>query len=175
VKAGEGPCSYAANLHAFIGPPTLTASFPDGLSNTIAFSERYFAAAYDLKFPRLPSYCKYKIWRPGEQGVVEELLPQAYFLYADDRRPTFADVGYGDVVPVTDPATGNTRPSVPGMTFQVQPPVEKADSRIPQTPFSAGLPVALFDGSVRTLRPGISETVFWALVTPRGGEVVSDW
>jgi hypothetical protein len=41
----------------------------------------------------------------------------------------------------------------------------------PQTPFSAGLPVALFDGSVRTIRPGVRPEVFWAMVTPAGGEV----
>jgi hypothetical protein len=33
------------------------------------------------------------------------------------------------------------------------------------------LPVALFDGSVRTIRPGVSPEVFWAAVTPAGGEV----
>jgi hypothetical protein len=43
-----------------------------------------------------------------------------------------------------------------------------------QTPFEAGLPVVFFDGSVRTLRPGIAPEVFWAHVTPAGGEVVRD-
>jgi hypothetical protein len=33
------------------------------------------------------------------------------------------------------------------------------------------LPVALFDGSVRTMRPGVSPELFWATVTPAGGEV----
>lgn len=173
---GYGPVSYAANLFALIGPPSLTASFPDGLSSTIAFAERYFAAAYDLRYPQYPLYCTSMNWRPGELKLVPDVYPEQVILgYADDRRATFADVGYGDVVPVTDPATGTTRASVPGLTFQVQPAVEKADSRVPQTPFAAGLPVALFDGSVRTLRPNISEAVFWAMVTPRGGEVISEW
>jgi len=35
------------------------------------------------------------------------------------------------------------------------------------------LTVAMFDGSVRTLSPSVSESVFWALVTPAGGEVVN--
>jgi hypothetical protein len=30
------------------------------------------------------------------------------------------------------------------------------------------LPVALFDGSVRTMRPGVSPELFWAAVTPAG-------
>jgi hypothetical protein len=30
--------------------------------------------------------------------------------------------------------------------------------------------VALADGSVRTIAPNISETIYWAAVTPAGGE-----
>ena len=79
------------------------------------------------------------------------------------------------MVPITEGNPPVTRPSVPGLTFQVRPKRLEADMRIPQTPFSAGLPVALFDGSVRTLRPGISPAVFWSLVTPAGGEVATDF
>ena len=46
--------------------------------------------------------------------------------------------------------------------------------RLLQTPFTAGLPVALFDGSVRTVGPGVVAEVFWAGVTPNGGEVGPD-
>jgi hypothetical protein len=36
--------------------------------------------------------------------------------------------------------------------------------------------VALADGSVRTIHPGISPETFWAAVTPAGGEVLgADW
>jgi hypothetical protein len=36
--------------------------------------------------------------------------------------------------------------------------------------------VARGDGSVRTLSPGMSETTYWAAVTPAGGEVAGpDW
>ena len=44
-----------------------------------------------------------------------------------------------------------------------------------QTPHSGGLPVAMFDGSVRTLSPGITESVYWGLFTPDGGEVPGDF
>jgi hypothetical protein len=152
------PCSYAANMTAFIGPPRLAASFPDGLSNTIAFTERYFMT-WDW-----PSYARYHMIAP----------PDSNGSFAVSReRATFADAGWGDVVPVTNPVTGVTRPSVPGRTFQVRPTYEHSDVRVPQTPFFAGLPVALFDGSVRTIRPGVAETVFWAAVTPNGGEVAT--
>ena len=33
--------------------------------------------------------------------------------------------------------------------------------------------VGLFDGSVRTVSPRVSEEVFWGSVTPAGGEVVT--
>jgi hypothetical protein len=98
--------------------------------------------------------------------------PQNGEIYGN-RRPTFADRGWQDVVPVTDPATRTTRPSVPGKTFQVQPRPEQVDPSIPQTPHRAGLTVAMFDGSVRTISPSVSESVFWAQVAPAGGEVVN--
>jgi hypothetical protein len=90
-----------------------------------------------------------------------------------ERRPSFADAGWGDVVPVTDPATRVTRPRRPGATFQVRPESRYADAFLPQTPFAAGLPVAMFDGSVRTVRPGVAPEVFWAAVTPASGEVAA--
>lgn len=61
------------------------------------------------------------------------------------------------------------------MTFQVKPTLEGAWSGVPQTPFSAGLPTLLFDGSVRTLSPRIDEYVFWGAVTRDKGEVLGDW
>jgi hypothetical protein len=91
------------------------------------------------------------------------------------RRPSFADALWHDVVPVTDPVTKFTQASTQGLTFQLRPRVEAATSNVPSTPFAAGLPVAMFDGSVRTLSPRIAETVFWSLVTPAGGEVVGDF
>ena len=78
-------------------------------------------------------------------------------------------------MPITDPITHFTTASVPGRTFQVRPTPQEADGYTPQTPFAAGLPVAFFDGSVKTLSPRISETVFWSLVTPNGGEVIGDY
>lgn len=161
----DDPTSYAFNIAAFAGPLVFPTSLTDGTSNTVALCERYFqTVAQEFR-------------RAGETPEVARLkylqgdaaLPFVAFL--GNRRPSFADAGWGDVLPVT--TGGVTRPSVPGMTFQVKPKPDDADRRIPQTPFTAGLTVALFDGSVRTIRPSVSETAFWATVTPRGGEVVS--
>jgi hypothetical protein len=98
------------------------------------------------------------------------------------------------VYPVTDPVTGITRPSRPGVTFQAAPkpwiadavPLPEqprttpypgeCDSTLAQTPHRGGMLVALGDGSVRTLSPKIKPETYWAAVTPAGGEVLgSDW
>jgi prepilin-type N-terminal cleavage/methylation domain-containing protein len=177
-----GPTSYAFNMVAFTGPPRFPASYTDGTAQTVAFAEHYFETFHQGLMAVVPP-----------EHLAIDHLPRSWLFYGNinpavpspfpphpldnlgDRRPSFADAGYGDVVPVTEGNPAVTRPSVPGLTFQVRPKPLEADMRIPQTPFSAGLPVALFDGSVRTLRPGIAPEVFWALVTPAGGETVGDF
>ena len=88
------------------------------------------------------------------------------------RRPTFADPNYYDVLPLT--VGGVTRPSIAGVTFQVAPTIDNCDYRLPQTPHKSGMLVAFVDGSVRTISARVSPAVFWAAVTPAGGEVISD-
>lgn len=44
---------------------------------------------------------------------------------------------------------------------------------LPQTPHSGGMLVALADGSIRIIAPNVANEVFWGMVTPDGGEVVS--
>jgi prepilin-type N-terminal cleavage/methylation domain-containing protein len=168
------PISYPANAWAFVGHPSFDRTFPDGLSGTILLAERY-------------SQCGQFWVGYGTTGVC----------LSGTRRPTFADGGpilngknYGDVHPVTDPVTGMTRSSRPGVTFQVAPrpwwalpntpefeqhvaQPDDCDPLLPQTPHRAGMIVALADGSVRTVRPSVAETVFWAMVTPAGGEAVN--
>lgn len=154
-------CSYALNVFAMDGSVNLAGSLPDGTSQTIAFADHYFARCS----PNLSVSQTYIIF----DQLFDPYNGEVY----GRRRPTFADRGWEDVLPVTDPATKTTRPSVPGKTFQVQPRPEQVDPSIPSTPHRAGLTVAMFDGSVRTIAPSVSETVFWALVTPAGGEAVN--
>lgn len=154
-------CSYALNMFAMDGSVSLAASLPDGTSQTIAFADKYFVRGNSSSTLSQTSNLYTWIWDPYNGEIY------------GDRRATFADRGWEDVLPVTDPATATTRPSVPGKTFQVRPRPEEVDPSIPQTPHRAGLTVAMFDGSVRTISPSVGESVFWALVTPAGGEVVS--
>jgi len=174
LEPNDGVTSYAANACLSVRHPVVVSAALDGLSNTIAFAEHY-------------ANCGGRIFDQSQ--------------YGNPGRPTFADriEGPGDMImepqfwqtsPVTTGDPPRTRPSRPGQTFQVRPrhkfnldrlPSEEiflpgnCDSRQPQTPHAGGMLTALGDGSVRTVRPGIDPEVFWAAVTPAGGEVLGDW
>jgi type II secretory pathway pseudopilin PulG len=61
-------------------------------------------------------------------------------------------------------------------TFQVRPEPRRCTVDLAQTPFQAGLVVALADGSVRIIAPTISYATYWAAISPAGGEILgSDW
>jgi prepilin-type N-terminal cleavage/methylation domain-containing protein len=154
-----GPASFALCSPGFTGKPTLPASYPDGTSNTLAVAEHYFVCA-----------------RRSNAIIIGGASPNPALdpSLTGRRSASFADPLWGDVVPVKSPIGGPTVASVHGATFQVMPRVEDADGRLPQSFLPGGLTVALFDGSARTLRPDIAESVFWAMTTPDGGEVNVD-
>lgn len=168
----KGGCSYGLNMTALETRPSLANGFSDGVSQTIAATERYFLSyqskvdgSLDLEYATGTVYGEYA---PGMQpwGITSS------------RRATFADRGFaGEVFPVTTTVNGQavTRPSVPGQTFQVRPKPDSAWCGVPQTPFESGLPTLFFDGSVRTLSPRIDPSLFWGAVTRDRGEVLSDW
>nr|MCU0702695.1 DUF1559 domain-containing protein [Fimbriiglobus sp.] len=164
-----GPTSYAFNMIAFVGPPRFPTTYSDGTSNTIAFCERYYTTREFGADPSLEAsgYSPYQYLMHGTMDPAYPIQPGSSVRNnLDKRRASFADAGWGDVIPVTTMFPPVSRPSVSGLTFQVRPKFLDTDNRIPQTPFSAGLPVAMFDGSVRTVRPGVSPEVFWGAVTP---------
>lgn len=153
------PSSYATNMLGFVGPPSMPASFTDGTANTLLFAERY---AYI---------------HPGQAGAIfhfSDFKPPSFGLPGGHRRATFADNGWGDVVPVTSGTPPVTRASVPGKTFEPRPELKDADYRLLSSPYPHGLQVAFFDGSVRFLRVSVSEPAFWGMVTRDGGEVISE-
>jgi prepilin-type N-terminal cleavage/methylation domain-containing protein len=155
-----GPSSYAVNMQAFTSSPNLSASFFDGTSTTIALAEHYFVTR------NRQNYISYA------GGVIWKITPTTTF--DGYRGATFADPGWNDVLPITQGSPPQTLPSVPGVTFQVMPRVEEADGRLPQATQRMGLKAGMVDGSVRTYSPSVSPKVFWAAITPRGGEIVGD-
>ncbi len=159
-------CSYAINMYSFDGSVSLIASNTDGNSQTIALADKYYS--YSRSEETGPN--TYHQWtHVSDPSDISSLNGAPY----GKRRSTFADRGWHDVIPIAVANNAKSGPSVPGKTFQVRPKPTEVDPSIPQTAFTAGLTVAMFDGSVRTIRPGIDESIFWAFVTPRGGEVAS--
>ncbi len=170
-------------------------SITDGSSNTIAFAERYFRSFEQPDVEGMRSYT-YNDWSedlhnfsgpkwtwfllnlPDPRLYNDPRVSGWWYSFGGSRRATFADVGfYDDVIPITNRFANPpvTVPSTKGITFQVKPKPEDAWSGTLQTPFRAGLCTAFADGSVRTLAPGISPSIFWGAVTRDAGEVLSDW
>ena len=60
--------------------------------------------------------------------------------------------------------------------FEVMPPLDNISCYTPQAYTQAGCQVALADGSVRTVAPGINPTTWWHALLPNDGSVLgSDW
>jgi prepilin-type N-terminal cleavage/methylation domain-containing protein len=154
TRPGYGFSSYPAHAQVFRGRPNLN-HIPDGTSQTVLFAERYGYRCGNTVFP-----WGYAIdW---ETGTALRM-----------RAPTFADPNFGDVVPVTTSQPPASHGSKRGLTFQVKPRLSDCDPRLAQTPHQSGMLVGMGDGSVRTLAGGISERVYWGLVTPGKGEIDS--
>jgi type II secretory pathway pseudopilin PulG len=139
----------------------------DGSSNTIEITTHYSMGSkkgpdnivyiYQRELLSLLLVAPFPLSNPSNPNLRNVLLP-----------PTFADAAMGDVLPGS--------PEAQTLTFQLRPPVDNIDPRIPQSPYTTGLLVGLADGSVRMLNPNISPRTFWAAVTPNGGEVLGpDW
>jgi prepilin-type N-terminal cleavage/methylation domain-containing protein len=154
-----GDCGYGANALAFAPRSRLDASFPDGTSNTLAVAERY-ARCRDEGHPIHTNV----VWSQthARTGQGPSISP---------RTPTFADAFYDDTRPAV--RDGRTVANRPGRPFQVAPPPPDCDPFVPQATTPSGLVVGLMDGSVRTVGGGVNPDLFWAAVTPAGGDIGS--
>lgn len=159
--------SYSANLVGFEFKPRFPESFTDGTSNTLAFAERF---CYLPVRDRSTAGVDRGLFHLGGGGPAF-----GFKINGGPRRASFADRGWYDVLPVTAGNPPVSRASESGVTFQYLVSPYDADQHQLQTPYPSGLLVAVFDGSVKTLSPSITETTFWALVTRDGGEIAGDW
>jgi hypothetical protein len=140
-------------------------SIPQGTASTIAITEHYGLcdqARFDwqiIRFECLEFPSMKRIPCPS----------------SSERRATFADAEmYLEVAPVT--TQGENRPVTVGslpLTFQVRPPLNQCDPRIPQSSFPGGILCGFADGSVRFINQNVSQSAFWGSVTPDRGETVS--
>jgi prepilin-type N-terminal cleavage/methylation domain-containing protein len=148
---------YAANYYVFGDPASgsvqganrIPASFPDGLSNTVFYTENYTTCGWsgDLSYMYGSLWAdSNSIWRP------------IFATNSTEKNPNAA--GYP-----------------PAFKFQVQPNwMTGCDPSRPQSPHSGGIFVCLGDGSVRFLNGGISPATWAAACDPRDGNVLGgDW
>jgi hypothetical protein len=156
--------SYAGNAQMFAFKTRMNMII-DGTSNTIAYAEHYAFNCGGAEFS----------WFSDGVMSVPPIVTQAHGLHYV-RRATFADKEMGDVYPIPTEPKPTTIGSVAGLTFQVAPKQAECDPRIAQSPHTSGLLVALGDGSIRSLSSRMSESTYWAAVTPAGSEVLGpDW
>jgi prepilin-type N-terminal cleavage/methylation domain-containing protein/prepilin-type processing-associated H-X9-DG protein len=154
-----GACSYAVNAQVFckvdddgrlVHPQyhrRLT-QITDGTSQTILVAEKY-AHGTNYAYPEGGSLWAY--WYTG--GTHVDPLHAAF---AVDWNPQYS-IG-------------------PGSKFLVQPKRDDCDPTLASTPHSSGMQVAMADGSVRNVSPGVSGETWWWACTPTGDEVLgSDW
>ena len=160
----DDTCSLAFNPRVYVVGAKLPAVAPDGLSATIALTEHYGVCKQtQFTWSSVRNICQ-----DGTGKNVPCVDPPM-------RRTTFADgPQYNDITPVTTAQGGVpvTVGSLP-LTFQVRPSLAECDPRIPQSSTPGGVLVGLLDGSVRTVRQGVSPQVFWGSVTPDRGELVN--
>ncbi len=153
--------SYALNAQFFAFYPRIT-RITDGTSHTIWLTEHYGWNCKNVTFIYTigTAVGPHNSWSPVQPATFAHGGAAA-------GRPT-----PGDYYPMT---TGNPPVSTAegGKTFQVRPKVSECDPRLPNASSSRGLQVAMAGGNVRILAPSTSPQVFWGMVTPNGGEIVS--
>jgi len=145
------------------GNARIPASFPDGTSKTIVLAERIVRCGENQGYN--PDF----IWE--DTGDVENLHP--FFAVSGNSSiatnstnigPTSMFLWQPSPVLTTGTSAG-VFPYVPGTG---------CDPTRPSTQHSAGMQVALADGSVRTISPTMSGSTWWAACTPAGNDRTGD-
>lgn len=167
----RGNVSYHVNTLCAKYNVPIDAVILDGTSNTIYFVESYARTPVNY----------YLFDETSRSPRTEYNFPGAPMAqYNPAHRATFADEASGDVHPVTSGMPAVARGVLPYQTnvtaetmFQCGVPPANATGKVPYSPYPGGLLVSMADGSVRMVRAGTAESVFWGCVTPAGGEVAS--
>lgn len=123
---------------------TLSATFPDGTSNTILMTEKY-AQCFNSSYPAGGDYWGY--YYTGS--------------YLQPYHPGFE-------------VSWNSYSFGPASKFQVMPnPYNgSCDPTLASSPHPGGIQIALADGSLRFLSDNVTMYTWWYMCTPSGGEVL---
>jgi prepilin-type processing-associated H-X9-DG protein len=162
MQNASTPPSYANAVTVWDGNATMAATFTDGTSNTVLFAEKY-------------SRCNGPV-NPGGTWWMRGVLHGSKSLSAnDDSYPgDRLSAVFGGGIGVDGTVWWQGTASL----FQIQPKpfLSNCDARRPTSGHTAGMNVAMADGSVRFLTPGLSPQTWAAALTPAGGENLGpDW
>jgi prepilin-type N-terminal cleavage/methylation domain-containing protein len=181
IKGINAPASYMANILVLQYYMNLV-KITDGTSNTIMIAEGYtncgetFNFNYNfggftesisesLTFARLWNYDPFNFSFTFTENYTS--TPTSFTLTLTEsgtNPPWYFPWG------TYDPSSQQTIP------FQVKPPPSNCDPYGAQASTFAGVLVALADGSVRTVSPGVSLATWVAAGSPQGGDTLgSDW
>ena len=141
-----GSSNYSANylLFGMVKDPRLPESVPDGLSNTIFFTEKA-SICDDAATGR----------RGGNLWAVPAFFP------SDPQ----ASVNFGGTLGYDPAPTNPTRPYALAL-FQIAAPGIACDPALAQSPHAGGINVSMGDGSCRFITSNVSAATWSALVTP---------
>ena len=149
--------NYGGNYYVFGNPSggnsngsaRISASFPDGTSNTICFAEMFGTCGTGGS--------------PNSSSTYGTLWADSNSVW----RPGFCLSGFKGSYPNYSPC----------LMFQVQPkPYNTCDINRANSPHTAGINVGLGDGSVRFVSAGLSPATWAQACDPRDGAVLnSDW
>jgi len=168
------------------GGTQIPKTFPDGLSNTIMFAEKYSQCTNSIFVPPVFSGGNYWAYDGVGTGGPSQIAgfngspvtPSTGFL--PDTSPVypiiclpFWDMPPSPLAPIMKSIGPGSKPQ-----FQPQPftgPNSQCDPRLASTGHIA-MQVGMADGSVRSVSSGVSGNTWWAAITPGGGETLgSDW
>jgi prepilin-type N-terminal cleavage/methylation domain-containing protein len=152
---GVGNPPFTVTSWSWFGTNKIPATFTDGTSNTILFTEKYARC----EFP------------PGSKTGGGTMWSHPGVNSGQSWWPAVMSPDYVKYNP-------NCIGPNPGALFQLQPtPYEgNCDWTRASTGHTGGIQVTLGDGHVRTVSQGVNATTWWFAFTPASGEVLpSDW
>jgi hypothetical protein len=202
INGGAGITNFAANLRVFTdngaftpytsglntntnsntgnpwfyGSPAIPRSFPDGTSNTIAFTTTYSVCGA-VTAMTMPTWW----FNPAGGNYAGDMMSPPSTLVTN--APFFGIQGVNgggpSNLPASLPASSdvNGTGAFTGEIFQIQPPQPACiNMYTPQALSSSGISVSLFDGSVRMVATSISVNSWWLAVQPNDGQPMgADW
>ncbi len=145
-------CDANNGMYSYQGSGRIPATIPDGVSNTILFTEKY-------------AVCTFNAWGT-QRGCLWGWWQVTLALPGNAYSPAF---GINDF-----PGNGIG----PQSLFQIQPTpyLGNCDPTRAASGHTGGIQVGLADGSVRNLAQGMSGNTWWAACTPAGNDLLgSDW